>query len=326
MKLGEAASHSSTRGSDDPKSCVNVVGQRMIVLRPPETTLMGSPFWESGRSSSEQLNWIRIPRDFALAETETTVTQFRSFLESPRTQRYYDRIGKTFSFTEKLAPHDECPQISVRWFDAARFCQWLSEEEGVSEDQWCYPRIWDDEEEFEMPADVLERTGYRLPTEAEWEYACRAGSRVSRPYGVSDSLLGAYEWYVANAEGRGRSVGDRKPNRWGFFDMLGNVSEWCQGRYAPYRTPAHDFARRDVEDFLTVLPQSYRVVRGVVTDFVAHGFPGRFRGDVQTSISHVQSSCARGVVQKGALARSRIVQATALEECHRKKTPELPCP
>jgi formylglycine-generating enzyme required for sulfatase activity len=234
----------------------------MIVLRPSGETLMGSPFWESGRSNSEQLQWMRIPRRYALAETETTVAQFREYLESPRVRAHFAQSEKLFSYTTRLAPEDLCPQISVRWFDAARFCQWLSEEEGIPEDQWCYPGIWDATEGFELPADILQRTGYRLPTEAEWEYACRATSLSSRPYGNSPSLLPTHAWYDANAGGRAHPVARLKPNAFGFFDMLGNVSEWCQDRFTAYRTPMRDFARTDTVGSLSVLPQSYMVVRG----------------------------------------------------------------
>ena len=81
-----------------------------------------------------------------------------------------------------------------------------------------------------IPADALKRTGYRLPTEAEWEYACRAGAVTSRYYGLSTELLENYAWYQANSQGRAWPGGDLLPNDLGLFDMLGNVYEWCQDR------------------------------------------------------------------------------------------------
>jgi formylglycine-generating enzyme required for sulfatase activity len=69
--------------------------------------------------------------------------------------------------------------------------------------------------------------GYRIPTEAEWEYACRAGTVTSRYYGMSDSLLPHYAWFQANSQNRIHPSGQLKPNDWGLFDMLGNALEWC---------------------------------------------------------------------------------------------------
>ena len=79
-----------------------------------------------------------------------------------------------------------------------------------------------------MQADCLSRTGYRLPTETEWEEACRAGANTCRHYGTDDELLGDYAWYGDNSRGRTWPVGSKKPNDFGLFDMLGNASEWCQ--------------------------------------------------------------------------------------------------
>jgi formylglycine-generating enzyme required for sulfatase activity len=77
-----------------------------------------------------------------------------------------------------------------------------------------------------IPADVLQRTGYRLPTPAEWEYACRSGTITSRYYGLTTDLLGRYAWYQANSDERAWSGGSLLPNDLGLFDMLGNAYEW----------------------------------------------------------------------------------------------------
>src|SRR5262249_45059949 len=122
-------------------------------------------------------------------------------------------------------------------YEAAAYCNWLSKEEGIPEDQWCYLR--NDSEKYEKGMTVrpnyLSLRGYRLPTEAEWEYTCRAGAVTARFYGETDELLPKYAWYAKNSRDRWlRPVGTLKPNDLGLFDMHGNDYEWCQDPNLPY--------------------------------------------------------------------------------------------
>jgi formylglycine-generating enzyme required for sulfatase activity len=80
-------------------------------------------------------------------------------------------------------------------------------------------------------AEAVAKGGYRLPTDAEWEYVCRAGTVSSRYYGHTAELMGAYEWYVANSGYHAHARGRLLPNDLGLFDMLGNVMEWCHDRH-----------------------------------------------------------------------------------------------
>src|SRR5262249_37344418 len=112
----------------------------------------------------------------------------------------------------------------------------LSRKEGLPQDQWCYlpnksGRLADG---MQLAPNYLQRTGYRLPTEAEWEYACRVGAVTSRYYGESEELLEKYAWYVKNSAQRTWPVGILKPNDFGLFDMHGQVEVWCQDEAMDY--------------------------------------------------------------------------------------------
>ena len=116
---------------------------------------------------------------------------------------------------------------NVSWFDAAAYCRWLSEQEGIPESQMCYPPLPQIKPGMRLADDCLKRTGYRLPTEIEWEYACRGGISASRPFGEGEQLLSQYAWYLNNSDDHAWAVGMLKPNNYGLFDMLGNVMERC---------------------------------------------------------------------------------------------------
>jgi formylglycine-generating enzyme required for sulfatase activity len=121
--------------------------------------------------------------------------------------------------------------IGFSWYIAAEYCNWLSEQEGLPRDQWCYlpNRANAYTEGMTIPANVLDRTGYRLPTAAEWEYACRSGTVTSYYFGQSIELLDKYVW--ANSQEHARSCGSLLPNDLGLFDMLGNEFEWVQDSF-----------------------------------------------------------------------------------------------
>ncbi|MCE5249931.1 SUMF1/EgtB/PvdO family nonheme iron enzyme [bacterium] len=120
---------------------------------------------------------------------------------------------------------DTFPVEQVSWFDAIKFCNALSTKEGLDK---CY-------DEGTGSCDFT-KNGYRLPTEAEWEYACRAGTTTPYYTGTSESDLANAGWYSGNSENRTHPAGRKTPNAWGLYDMHGNVWEWCNDWYGSYRS------------------------------------------------------------------------------------------
>jgi serine/threonine protein kinase/formylglycine-generating enzyme required for sulfatase activity len=159
-----------------------------------------------------------IPRSYAVAATEVTAGLYRRWPGAPAQPR-----------------EDRLPAVRVTWHQAAGFCNWLSDQERIPPDQWCYrPAAGGG---FEPVPGHLDRTGYRLPTEAEWEHAARAGCPGPRFFGDADTLLTRYAWGPDNARDRPHPVAELRPNDFGLFDVLGNALEWTDDRYAdPYPT------------------------------------------------------------------------------------------
>ncbi len=171
-----------------------------LVWIPPGTFIMGSPEDERDRRSNEgPQTRITISRGFWMAKYETTLVQYRFITGKAQIAR--------LPFANR---EDNWPVTEITWEQANEFCALLTEDEGASN---------------RMPDGYV----YRLPTEAEWEYACRAGTKQRFSFGDDPdySHLEAYAWYRANSSATPHPVGTRLPNPWGLHDMHGNAREWC---------------------------------------------------------------------------------------------------
>ena len=259
-------------------------GHAMVVINGGEF-LMGSPSTERGRGAEETQHRVRIPRTYSIATTEVTNEQFARFLASDPAYAArwramaVSRFGESLRF-QQFSRTADSPQVAVSWYDAARYCNWLSEQAGIPKDQWVYPENIDPERSLELPADYLHRTGYRLPTEAEWEFAARAGTRTGRYFGDDDAILNKYVWYDSNTKGeRMFPVAQLPPNPWGLFDMLGNAWEWTFDRRLPY--PSDGRVTEDVEDsVLRVSNDVARTRRGGSFSYEWFTVRAAHRGDV----------------------------------------------
>jgi formylglycine-generating enzyme required for sulfatase activity len=263
-KLQEIDKSLAKRGALHPEGgrrwYVNGQGQTFVLIPGPVEFVMGSPRTEAERwggpeGDAEMPHRRRIDRSFAIATKEITVEQFL-------------RFHADLNYNKTFSPTPEHPVNKVRWYEAAAYCNWLSKQEGIPEDQWCY--LPNPEGEFaegmRMKPGYLHLTGYRLPTTAEWEFACRAGTVTSRYYGETAELLGEYAWYLANSRGKSmQPPGKLKPNGLGLFDLYGNAFEWTQDGNFDYPYGDHGAAAPDEiyeEDLKSISNRLGRVIRG----------------------------------------------------------------
>lgn len=211
-------------------------GHTMIRLEAGEFR-MGSLPGESPNAEFETRHTRKLNRTYAISSTEVTVEQWQRFIdETPM-----DHPGRVrFSDIKSLDPRK--PITGVTWFEAAEYCNWLSEKEGIPEFDRCFLPHPDHGygPAMKIKSEFWRRTGFRLPTQAEWEFACRGGTTTPRNYGSHNHLLPKYAWHLGNTllkeqrAAESKPVALLKPNSFGLFDMHGNAMEWCIDRHDDY--------------------------------------------------------------------------------------------
>jgi formylglycine-generating enzyme required for sulfatase activity len=166
--------------------------EKNFIAIPKGAFLMGSEYARNEMPVHE----VSINHDILMSKYQVTVEDY---------MLYSQATGVEMPKEKHIHLGMDVPIRRVTWLDAVAYCQWLSEREGKI---------------------------VRLPSEAEWEYACRAGSNEKYFFGHDETLLGEYAWYKENSKRVTHKVGSKKPNLWGFYDMYGNVWEWTLDRYA----------------------------------------------------------------------------------------------
>ncbi|HLX64801.1 MAG TPA: formylglycine-generating enzyme family protein [Planctomycetota bacterium] len=176
-----------------------------LLLIKPGTFQMGSPENENGHLNNEALHTVTLTKPFYMGKHHVTQEQYKSLM------------GTNPSYTDG----EKDPVNEVTWFDAVEFCTLLN-----------------DKAKGKLPAGMK----IQLPTEAQWEYACRAGTQTRFYSGDADKDLDAIGWYSENSDLKTHPVGEKKANAFGLYDMHGNVWQWCQDAYVPHyeKLPAVD--------------------------------------------------------------------------------------
>ncbi|MFM7738157.1 MAG: formylglycine-generating enzyme family protein, partial [Planctomycetota bacterium] len=158
---------------------------------------------------------MTLTQDYYLGAFEVTQAQYEKVMGRNPSNFQGDKVAERHPQTGRVVKEVDTsnhPVESVSWNGAVEFCKKLSA----------------------LPEEKAAGRVYRLPTEAQWEYACRAGSKTAYSFGESSKSLGDYAWFYGNSKGQTHPVGEKKANAWGLYDMPGNVWEWCSDWHGEY--------------------------------------------------------------------------------------------
>ena len=193
--------------------------------------LMGSPDDDDlpDEEKPQRKVWIR---RFLLGKTEVTQDQYQAVMRT--NPSHFSSTGRGRGYVKGRST-EKYPVENVSWFDAILFCNALSEQHGLTPYYQIEKRVVNGVEAWDVRISVATGLGYRLPTEAEWECACRAKTETTYPFGGDSSKLAFFAWFNQNSEDTTHPVGALRPNELGVFDMYGNVAEWCWDGYSAYQ-------------------------------------------------------------------------------------------
>ena len=232
----ESAPAQTKKSSELPKTITNSIGMKFVLI-PAGTFTMGSAYSEASDDEKPQHS-VTITKPFYMGVYEVTQGQWEAVTGNNPAHFNAERPGVTDSSNH--------PVETVSWEDAQAYAMALTDMDGRS---------------------------YRLPTEAEWEYAARAGSTTIYPGGNYAEKLGDYAWYIKNSDKKTHPVGQKLPNAWGLYDMHGNASEWVQDWFTLYTADSvSDPSGRQTGD--------YRVIRGGCWDCQAVSCLAAFRSGI----------------------------------------------
>ncbi|MEM6468498.1 MAG: protein kinase [Planctomycetota bacterium] len=197
-----------------------IEGQLMVRLPGDLTATVGSSLLDQNRLANEERHSLEIPAEIYFSRHELTIKQLKRF-----------RLSQGFDESVANRKTRDDATGRVNFFDAAAYCNWLSQQEGTPADQWCYLPNEDGEYApgMQVADDHLRRSGYQIPTPDLWEYACRGGSQTPRPYGYGTELSSSFVRWMGTRQGTHKHGDHRKPNGFGLFDVLGDSAEWSVG-------------------------------------------------------------------------------------------------